>query len=184
MQYDSKKRLQGQYLRRHPFIQIEKQEFNEENLLLKAKNDIKTAMVHLRNNNYGEALVNVNISVLELQIKHNLTTDASQREHLKQKWKYYEEFADQIITTLLCQPGWDPQEGPISNKELRSQLASTPSLLTGFDIGIQGEMYLQEGNINKARELFHEALLIMLPLMKTEPSSPRKKALGIKVIQK
>lgn len=148
---------------------------------MEAKMDISSAIEHLENKDYGDALVDAKKSVLELQIMHNLRSDAAEREKLKQKWKSYEEFVDKIITALLSQPDWDSKDGPISNEEMRAQLASTPELLTGFDIGIHGEMFLQEGNINKACEFFHEALQIILPLMKSEPSSVRRKALGIKL---
>lgn len=184
MQYDPKKRLHGSLLRDHPFINIKKQEYDNHNLYMEAKMDISSAIEHFENKDYGDALVDAKKSVLELQIMHNLRSDAAEREKLKQKWKSYEEFVDKIITALLSQPDWDSKDGPISNEELRAQLASTPTLLTGFDIGIHGEMFLQEGNINKACEFFHKALQIILPLMKSEPSSVRKKALGIKVIQR
>lgn len=184
MQYDPKKRLHGSLLRDHPFINIQKQEYNHKDLYLRAKNNISSAIKRFENKDYGHALLDAKKSVLELQIMHNLSSNAAQREKLKLKWKSYEKFIDKIITALLSKPDLDSKDGPISNKEMREQLASTPRLLTGFDIGIHGEMYLQEGNRNKARELFHQALQIILPLMKSEPSSTRKKALAIKVIQR
>lgn len=97
------------------------------------------------------------------------------KRFLKSRWMQYE----QLIATeekALVTP-----DNPINDSELRKQLISTPRLLEGFDIGCNAELFSMDGKKAQALPMFHQALQILLPLIKNEPKSARKDMLSKRV---
>ncbi|XP_066259931.1 calcium/calmodulin-dependent protein kinase type 1B-like [Euwallacea similis] len=179
--YDKSLRTQGDALRKHPFMNIEPQFVlqYENYFFTRAKGHADSGFQHSKNNKFGEALVDAMQTVIELKIQYNLSETESDRMFLRKKWIDYEKFISYLERTLLTLPSFElnPTE-VISDEAFRKHLTSTPRLADGFDIGCAAEMFLKEGNKEKALDMFHQALQAILPIMKKEPKSNRKEILG------
>ncbi|XP_050313812.1 serine/threonine-protein kinase ULK3-like isoform X2 [Anthonomus grandis grandis] len=183
LQFDKEERFCGVFIRRHPFVELKNCPYYGLKFMEDGSNHATEAVKYAAKGRYGESLVLGIQGILELKIQANLTEDPKLREYLFLKWTSFENFVlcqeKLLILSTACK--LDPKSDVITHEEFRKHLISTPRILVGFDIGCDASMYLREGHKDRAINMFHQALQILLPLMKTEPDSNRKEILGRKI---
>ncbi|CAG9855435.1 unnamed protein product [Phyllotreta striolata] len=176
LQYDKQKRPSSEELVGHPFLDLKNEYLvNKDNHYIMGCDCLMKSVKLVAEKKFGQAYVEATEAILHLKIyAKTILSDEGMFAYLLQNIHYYSCYLSQIEIRIMIERDYEPINMPMLSERLRCMLSSTPALLTGYDMCLVGEMYINQGKNEEGVRKLKDGLEVLFMNIRQEPLGDRR----------